>query len=68
MARIANIHCDQDPKGKLHNFEQAVTFLLLACPVVLCLAREEDNIVDSKTAGIRAMTLKEGIGSTGVKL
>ena len=66
MARIANIHCDQDPTGKLHDFEQAVAFLLPACPVALCLARGGDNIVDNKTAGVSAMTLKQGIGSTEV--
>ena len=68
MTRIANIHYDQDPKGKLHNFEQAVAFLLLACPVALCLARGGDSIVDNKTAGISSITLKEGMGRTGVKL
>ena len=68
MARIANIHYDQDPKGKLHDFEQAAAFLLSACPVTLCLVRGGDNIVENKTAGVGAMTLKEGFGSTGVEL
>ena len=67
MARIANIHCDQDPEGKLHDFEQAVAFLLPACPVALRLAKGGE-IVDNKTAGISAMTLKQGIGTTGVEL
>ena len=67
MARIANIHCDQDAKGKLHDFEQCVAFLLPACPMALRAARGEETVVN-KNAGIGAMTLKKGIGSTGVKL
>ena len=67
MARIANIHCDQDSTGKLHDFEKAVAFLLPACPVALRLARGGE-IVDNKTAGVSAMALKQGIGSTGVEL
>ena len=67
MARIANIQCDQDPGGKLHDFEQCVAFLLPACPMALRAARGEDTVAN-KTAGISAMTLKRGIGTTGVKL
>ena len=68
MARIANIHCDQDLKEKLHDFEQAVAFLLPACPVALRLARGGDSIYDNKTAGMSSITLKEGMGRTGVEL
>ena len=68
MARIANIHCDQDPKGKLHDFEQAVAFLLPTCPMALRLARGKDSIVDNKTAGISSIILKEDMGRTGVEL
>ena len=71
MARIANIQCDQDPKGKLHDFEKAVAFLLLACLVALCVAKggaKGGEIVDNKTAGISSITLKEGVGRTGIKL
>ena len=50
MARIANIQCDQDPKGKLHDFEKAVAFLLPACPVALRIAKGGE-IVNNKTAG-----------------
>ena len=39
MARIANIHCGQDPKGKLHDFEKAVAFLFPVYPVALRSAR-----------------------------
>ena len=67
MARIANIHCDQDPDGKLHDFEKAVAFLLLACPVVLRIAKGRE-LVDNKTAGISSITLKEGVGRTRVEL
>ena len=66
MARIANIQCDQDPKGKLHNFEKAVAFLLPACPVALRQAARGREIVDDKTTGSSSMTLKEGVGRTGV--
>ena len=65
MARIANIQCDQDSKGKLYNFEKAVAFLLPACPLARRLATAGE-IVENKTAGISSMTLKEGVGSTGV--
>ena len=68
MARIANIQCDQDPKEKLYDFEKAIAFLLLACPVALRIARRGDSIVDNKATEISAMTLKEGVGRTGVKL
>ena len=67
MARIANIQCDQDLKGKLHDFVKAVVILLLACPVALHIARGGE-IVDNKATGISAMTLKEGVGRTGVEL
>ena len=67
MARISNIQYDQDPDGKLQDFGKAVAFFLLACPMALCLARRE-SIVTKKTAEISTMTLKEGMGCTGVKL
>ena len=67
MARIANIHCDQDPHGKQHDFEKAVAFLLPACPVAICIAKGGE-LVDKKTAGISSITLKEGVGRTGVEL
>ena len=66
MARIANIQCDQDALGKLHDFEKAVAFLLPACPLARRLATAGE-IVEHKTAGISSMTLKEGVGSTGVE-
>ena len=66
-ARISNINCNTDPNGKQHVFELAVVFILLACPVALCLARE-DPIVKNKIAGVGARTLKARIGKTGVEL
>ena len=66
MARIANIQCDQNSMGKLHDFEKAVAFLLPACPLAKRLATAGE-IVENKTAGISSMTLKEGVGSTGVE-
>ena len=66
IACVANIQCDQDLKGELHDHKLAVVFLLPACTVVLCLAKREP-IAENKTAGISTMTLKEGIGQTGVE-
>ena len=34
MASVANIQCDQDSKGKLHDYKLAISFFLLACPAV----------------------------------